>query len=71
MSSIWAVLIKIVDLACQLIELHGYRVRREISKLNLTGLKPGEKLFEEISYKGENLEQTNHSKILRFISAAC
>jgi len=59
--------IKIVDLARQLIELHGYESGRDI-EIVFTGLKPGEKLFEEISHKGENLKQTKHSKILRFIS---
>lgn len=59
--------IKIIDLAHQLIELHGYRPGEDI-EIVYNGLKPGEKLYEEISHKGENLEQTNHPKILRFIS---
>ena len=59
--------IKIIDLANQLIELHGHRPGEDI-EIVFNGLKPGEKLFEEISHMGENLEKTNHSKILRFVS---
>lgn len=59
--------VKIVDLAYQLIELHGYRPNEDI-EIEFTGLKPGEKLFEEICHEGENLEETNHPKILRFVS---
>jgi FlaA1/EpsC-like NDP-sugar epimerase len=46
--------VKIVDLARQMIEL--------------SGLKPGEKLFEEISRGGERFVSTTHPKILRFVS---
>ena len=59
--------IKIVDLARQLIELHGYELGIDI-EIEFTGLKPGEKLYEEICHKGENLKQTKHPKILRFVS---
>jgi len=59
--------VKIVDLANQLIELHGQKLGEDI-EIEITGLKPGEKLFEEINHKKENLEETNHPKILRFIS---
>nr|ADI22501.1 predicted nucleoside-diphosphate sugar epimerases [uncultured verrucomicrobium HF0500_08N17] len=59
--------IKIIDLAQQLIELHGHKLGTDI-EIEYTGLKPGEKLFEEISHKGENLKKTDHPKILRFVS---
>ena len=59
--------VKIIDLAHQLIELHGYESGTDI-EVQFTSLKPGEKLFEEISHKGENLMETNHPKIMRFIS---
>ena len=59
--------IKIIDLANQLIELHGHMPGEDI-EIVFSGLKPGEKLYEEISHKGENLEETNHPKILRFVS---
>ena len=34
----------------------------------VTGLRPGEKLFEELSHAGENLTETTHPKIMKFIS---
>ena len=59
--------IKIVDLAKQLILLHG-RTPDEDIKIEFIGLRPGEKLFEELSHKNENLVKTNHPKIFRFVS---
>ncbi|MGN6387030.1 MAG: polysaccharide biosynthesis protein, partial [Verrucomicrobiota bacterium] len=35
--------------------------------IEYVGLRPGEKLFEELSHKGENVTPTNHSKIMRFV----
>ncbi len=58
--------IKIVDLARQLIELHGLRPDEDI-EIEFTGLRPGEKLFEELSHRGENFQATNHAKIMRFV----
>lgn len=58
--------IKIVDLARQLIELHGLQPDADI-EIAFTGLRPGEKLFEELSHHGENVRPTNHPKILRFV----
>lgn len=58
--------VKIVDLARQLIELHGHKPEVDI-EIEFTGLRPGEKLFEEISHEGEAFLQTNHSKIMRFV----
>ncbi len=60
--------VKIVDLARQLIELHGQRPEEDI-EIEFTGLRPGEKLFEEISHHGENHVETDHPKIMRFISS--
>jgi FlaA1/EpsC-like NDP-sugar epimerase len=59
--------IKIVDLARQMIELSGLRPEEDI-EIRFVGLRPGEKLFEEISRDGENIQPTNHVKILRFVS---
>lgn len=59
--------VKIVDLARQLIELSGLRPDEDI-EIVFTGLRPGEKLFEELSHKGENVTPTQHPKIMRFVS---
>jgi FlaA1/EpsC-like NDP-sugar epimerase len=59
--------IKIVDLAKQMIELSGYEVGKDIT-IAFTGLRPGEKMFEELSHEKEKLVETEHSKIFRFVS---
>lgn len=58
--------VKIVDLARQLIELSGLEPDQDI-EIKFTGLRPGEKLFEEISHGGENMVDTKHPKIMRFV----
>ena len=55
--------VKIVDLAKDLICLSGYEVGRDID-IVFTGLRPGEKLFEELFIPGEKYQQTKHEKIL-------
>ena len=35
--------------------------------IEFVGLRPGEKLFEELSHKGENITPTTHPKIMRFV----
>ena len=59
--------IRILDLACQMIELSGLRPHEDI-KIEFTGVRPGEKLFEELSHKQENFVPTAHLKIFRFVS---
>ncbi len=54
--------VKIVDLARELITLSGFRPGEDI-EIKFSGLRPGEKLFEELSIEGENMLQTNHPKI--------
>lgn len=54
--------IKILDLAKDLIHLSGYEVGKDIDII-YTGLRPGEKLFEELFIPGEKYEQTEHEKI--------
>jgi len=54
--------VKIVDLARELITLSGFRPGEDI-EIKFTGLRPGEKLFEELSIKGENMVETCHPKI--------
>jgi FlaA1/EpsC-like NDP-sugar epimerase len=58
--------VKIVDLARQLIELHGLRPDEDI-EIRFTGLRPGEKLFEELSHHRENHAPTTHPKVMRFV----
>jgi FlaA1/EpsC-like NDP-sugar epimerase len=61
--------VKIVDLARQLIELSGFKPDEDI-EIEYIGLRPGEKLFEELSHRGENIAPTNHPKIMCFVSNA-
>ena len=61
--------IKIVDLAKKMIHLMGYDVKDENSyrgdiAIEYTGLRPGEKLYEELLI-GESVTGTDHPKILR------
>ncbi len=61
--------VKIVDLAKQMIELSGFRVGDDI-EIKFTGLKPGEKLFEELQHHTEEYAPTAHPRIMRFRSQA-
>jgi FlaA1/EpsC-like NDP-sugar epimerase len=54
--------VKIVDLARNLVLLSGLRPDRDI-KIEFTGLRPGEKLFEELNLQDEYLVPTAHPKI--------
>jgi FlaA1/EpsC-like NDP-sugar epimerase len=59
--------VKIVDLARQMIELSGLKPDEDI-QIEFIGVRPGEKLFEEVTHKGENFAPTTHPKICRFLS---
>lgn len=54
--------VKIVDMACDLVELSGLVPHRDIS-IKFTGLRPGEKLFEELLTAEEGTTSTKHEKI--------
>jgi len=54
--------VRILDLARDLITLSGYEPDVDI-KIEFTGLRPGEKLFEEISLKDEEVSKTENNKI--------
>lgn len=55
--------VRIDDLARQMIELSGFKVEQDI-KIVYTGLRPGEKLFEELLHESEALQKTSHEKLL-------
>ncbi len=61
--------VKIIDLARQMIELSGFRVGEDI-EIKFIGLKPGEKLYEELQHRDEQHEPTEHPRITRFICHA-
>jgi FlaA1/EpsC-like NDP-sugar epimerase len=58
---------KIIDLARQMIELSGYKPDVDI-EIQITGIRPGEKLFEELSHKEEIHELTEHPRIFKLRS---
>lgn len=55
--------IKIVDLAKKMISLSGLRLGSDI-QIRFTGLRPGEKLYEELLNDGENTLPTHHPQIM-------
>ncbi len=54
--------VKIVDLARDLITLSGFRPGEEI-EIKYVGMRPGEKLYEELLIQGEDVSRTPHPKI--------
>lgn len=54
--------VKIYDLAQKMIRLSGFRPETDIP-IRFTGLRPGEKLYEELLMQEEGLQKTAHSKI--------
>lgn len=59
--------VKILDLAMQMIALSGLTPHEDI-EIRFTGMRPGEKLYEELSHGGERVTPTAHPKITRLIS---
>ncbi len=55
--------VKIVDLAKKMIQLSGLELGKDI-EITFTGLRPGEKLYEELLANEENTMPTHHMKIL-------
>ena len=54
--------VRIYDLAVNLIKLKGFVPDKEI-KVKITGLRPGEKLYEEVLIQEEGLEKTHNDLI--------
>ncbi|KGH46510.1 capsular biosynthesis protein [Acinetobacter idrijaensis] len=64
--------VRIQDLARQMISLSGLKVREDKNpngdiEIQYTGLRPGEKLYEELLIDEENTEITAHTRILRSV----
>jgi FlaA1/EpsC-like NDP-sugar epimerase len=59
--------VKIIDMARQMIELSGYKPDIDI-EIKITGLRPGEKLFEELRHNDESHEPTDHPRIFKLRS---
>ncbi len=62
--------VKIADLARDLIRLSGYEPDEEIA-IEYTGLRPGEKLYEELITQGEGIVETQHEKIMVLRGEVC
>ena len=54
--------VKIYDLAVSIIKMSGYEPYKDIDIIE-TGLRPGEKLYEELLVKDERLTKTNNKQI--------
>jgi FlaA1/EpsC-like NDP-sugar epimerase len=61
--------VKIVNLAEDLIRLSGHEVGKDI-EITYTGLRPGEKLIEELFITGEQYARTKHEKVLMVRNAS-
>ena len=59
--------VKIMDLARQLIRFYGYEPGVNMDNSEFVGLRPGEKLYEELMMDEEQdkMRRTEHNKVLR------
>jgi len=62
--------IKIDDMARDLIRLYGFEPDVDI-KIEYVGLRPGEKLYEELIIEGEGIVPTTHDKIMALKGTEC
>ena len=62
--------IKILDMARELIKRSGYEPDKDI-EIRFIGLRPGEKLFEELVAEGEEVDKTIHDKIVVLRQNGC
>jgi FlaA1/EpsC-like NDP-sugar epimerase len=58
--------VKIVDLANDLLRLSGLEAGVDI-EIAFAGVRPGEKLYEEVFFGGEDIRTTSHPKVLRTV----
>ena len=54
--------VRIADMARDLIRLHGYEPNKDI-KIEYTGLRTGEKMYEELFYEPNSVRKTQHNKV--------
>jgi len=59
--------VRVVDLARDLIRLSG--LGEDDVEIRFTGMRPGEKLYEELFFNEENASRTEHPKVLRALNA--
>ena len=59
--------VKVIDLARQMIRLSGFNPDTDMP-IKIIGLRPGEKLYEELQHKNESLVKTAHPRIFGFVS---
>jgi FlaA1/EpsC-like NDP-sugar epimerase/lipopolysaccharide/colanic/teichoic acid biosynthesis glycosyltransferase len=62
--------VRILDLARQVIQLAGLREGEDI-EIVFTGLRPGEKLYEELQSDGEKTRMTRHERIIKWELDVC
>jgi FlaA1/EpsC-like NDP-sugar epimerase len=62
--------IKIADMAKDLIRLSGFEPEKDI-EIKYIGLRPGEKLYEELITEGEGIVSTSHKKIMILHGETC
>jgi FlaA1/EpsC-like NDP-sugar epimerase len=60
--------VKIADLARDLIRLSGLEEGEDI-EIKYTGIRPGEKLYEEVLFGDEDVRETAHPKVIRVLAA--
>ncbi len=61
--------VKVINLARQMIKLSGFEPDIDI-QIKIVGLRPGEKLYEELQHTDEHLVKTGHPRIFGFMSDA-
>ena len=59
---------KILDMARTMIRLSGFQPDVDIP-IQFTGMRPGEKMYEELTHKNEHCETTSHPRISRYLAA--